>query len=104
MGAIGALRDIDPTSTIVPHEQGPILLGDLLAQRISENLVRAWDIGQATGRSVELPEDLVEGCLDFWAEHVDAVLAGGILPDQPVAPPADASIVDRFLALMGRGA
>ena len=104
VGAIGALRDIDLASTIVPHEQGPILLRDLLAQRISENLVRAWDIGQATGRSVELPEDLVEGCLDFWAEHADAVLAGGILPDQPVAPPADASIVDRFLALMGRSA
>ena len=34
----------------------------------------------------------------------DAVLAGGILPDQPVAPPADASIIDRFLALMGRSA
>jgi len=31
------------------------------------------------------------------------VLAGGILPDHPIEPAADASIVDRFLALMGRG-
>ncbi len=102
VGAIGALREIDPAATIVPHDQGPILLADLLAQRVSENLLRAWDIGRAVGRPVELPEELVDACLDFWADHADAVLAGGVLPDQPVEPPADASVVERFLALMGR--
>ena len=102
VGAIGALRDIDPAATVVPHEAGPILLADLLAQRISENLLRAWDIGQAVGRPVELPEDLIDACLDFWAEHADAVLAGSVLPDDPVEPPADAAPAVRFLALMGR--
>ena len=102
VGAIGALRDVDPSATIVPHEGGPVLLADLLSQRVSENLLRAWDIGQAVGRPVELPEDLVDACLEFWADHADAVLAGGILPDQPVEPPADASLEVRFLALMGR--
>lgn len=102
VGAIGALRDVEPSTTIVPHEQGPILLADLLAQRISENLVRAWDIGQTVGRPVELPDDLVDACLDFWADHADAVLAGGVLPDQPIEPVPDASLVERFLALMGR--
>ena len=104
VGAIGALREVDPAATIVPHEQGPILLADLLAQRVSENLVRAWDIAQAVGRPLELPDDLVEACLDFWADHADAVLDGGVLPDQPVEPPAGASPPVRFLALMGRTA
>ena len=102
VGAIGALREVDPAATIVPHEAGPVLLADLLAQRVSENLLRAWDIGQAVGRPVDLPEDLVDACLEFWADHADAVLAGGILPDQPVEPPAGASLEVRFLALMGR--
>ena len=102
VGAIAALREIDPATTVVPHEDGHVLLGDLLAQRISENLLRAWDVGQAAGRPVELPEDLADACLDFWADHADEVLAGGILPDQPVEPRPDASVVERFLALMGR--
>ncbi|MEM8708585.1 MAG: hypothetical protein AAGE98_19120 [Actinomycetota bacterium] len=102
VGAIGALREVDPAAVVVPHEDGPVLLADLLAQRISENLLRAWDIGRAVGRPVELPADLVDASLDFWAEHADAVLAGGILPDQPVEPSADADITERFLALMGR--
>ena len=102
VGAIGALRDVDPAAVVVPHPDGHVLLGDLLAQRISENLVRAWDIGRAVGRPVELPEDLVDACLDFWADHADAVLAGGVLPDQPVEPPAGAEPMERFLALMGR--
>jgi hypothetical protein len=69
---------------------------------VSENLVRAWDIGRAVGRPVEVPEDLAEACLDFWADHADAVLAGGVLPDTPVEPAADATAVERFLGLMGR--
>ena len=102
VAAIGALRDLDPTAVIVPHPEGHVLLSDLLAQRVSENLVRAWDIGLAVGRPVELPDDLADACLDFWAEHADAVLAGGVLPDEPVEPAADAGVVERFLGLMGR--
>jgi uncharacterized protein (TIGR03086 family) len=102
VGAIAAVNAVDPGATIVPHEQGPILLADLLAQRISENLVRAWDIGRAVGRPVDLPDDLTDACLDFWADHADAVLAGGVLPDRPVEPPEGAGTTDRFLALMGR--
>jgi len=102
VAAITALQDIDPATVVVPHPDGHVLLSDLLAQRVSENLVRAWDIGCAVGRPVEIPEDLAEACLDFWADHADAVLAGGILPDTPVEPAADATVVERFLGLMGR--
>lgn len=102
VAAITALQDIDPTTVLVPHPDGHVLLSDLIAQRVSENLVRAWDIGCAVGRPVEIPEDLAEACLDFWADHADAVLAGGVLPDTPVEPAADATAVERFLGLMGR--
>ena len=102
VAAIGALREIDRAAVIVPHPDGHVLLGDLIAQRVSENLLRAWDIGRAVGRPVELPEDLADACLDFWAEHADAVLAGGILPDEPVEPAPDAGVIERFLGLMGR--
>ncbi|MEM9200195.1 MAG: hypothetical protein AAGC53_00975 [Actinomycetota bacterium] len=104
VAAISALRSVDPAAVIVPHPDGHVLLADLLAQRVSENLVRAWDIGRAVGRPVDLPGDLADACLDFWADHADAVLAGGVLPDTPVEPSADASTVERFLALMGRTA
>lgn len=102
VAAIAALQDIEPTTIVVPHPDGHVLLSDLIAQRVSENLVRAWDISRAVGRPIEVPEDLAETSLDFWADHVDAVLAGGILPDTPVEPAADAGVVERFLGLMGR--
>ena len=102
VAAIGALRAIDAAAVIVPHPDGHVLLADLVAQRITENLLRAWDVGVAVGRPIDLPEDLADACLDFWAEHVDAVLAGGLLPDDPVEPAADAGVGERFLALLGR--
>lgn len=102
VGAIGALRDVDPATVIVPHPDGHVLLADLVAQRVTENLLRAWDVGAAVGRAVEVPDDLADACLDFWADHADAVLAGGLLPDDPVVPSADAGVVERFLALLGR--
>lgn len=102
VAAIVALRDVDAAAVIVPHPDGHVLLADLIAQRVSENLVRAWDIGRAAGCPVEVPEDLADACLGFWADHTDAVLAGGVLPDEPVEPRAGAGVVERFLGLMGR--
>ena len=91
MSAITALR-----------ESGAPVSEDLVGPRVTENLVRAWDVGRAVGRPVEIPDDLAEWCLDFWAGHATAVLAGGVLADQPVEPPAGASAAVRLLALTGR--
>ncbi len=102
VGAIGALRDEGAMTTVVRHPDGSFAVADLVAQRITENLVRAWDIGEAVDRTVEIPEDLAEACLDFWALHADAVLRGGILPAEPIEPAADAGPATRLLALMGR--
>ena len=102
LAAITALREPDAVRRSVQHPEGRLLVADLVAQRVSENLVRAWDIGEAVGRPVEIPEDLADWCLDFWAGHTDAVLAGGVLPDEPLRPADDAGTVERFLALTGR--
>lgn len=102
VGAIAALREPGALAGVVSHPDGELAVADLVGQRVSENLVRAWDIGRAVGRIVEIPEDLADWCLDFWAAHADAVLAGGVLPDTPLEPPADASPVERLLALTGR--
>lgn len=102
VAAISALREPGALERRVRHPEGELLVADLVAQRVSENLARAWDIGETVERPVEIPGDLADWCLDFWADHTDVILAGGVLPDVPVQPSADAGTVERFLALTGR--
>ena len=102
VAAIGALREPGALARSVAHPGGTLAVADLVGQRVTENLVRAWDIGEAVGRPVEIPDDLAEWCLDFWAGHADAILAGGVLPDQPLEPVAGAGPAQRLLALTGR--
>ena len=102
VAAIAALREPGALDRTVAHPDGQLAVADLVGQRVSENLVRAWDIAQAVGRSVVIPDDLADWCLDFWAGHADAVLAGGVLPANPLEPSADATPAQRLLALTGR--
>ncbi len=102
IAAIGALREEGALVRRVEHPEGDLVVADLVGQRVSENLVRAHDIGVATGRAVELPDDLADWCLDFWAGHADAVMSGGVLPESPREPAPDASAGERLLALTGR--
>ncbi|MFT5203112.1 MAG: hypothetical protein ACI9C1_002509 [Candidatus Aldehydirespiratoraceae bacterium] len=102
VAAINSLRVPGALFRRVQHPDGELAVADLVGQRVSENLVRAWDIGRAVERPVVIPEDLADWCLDFWAGHAEAVLAGGVLADSPVAPPADATAAERLLALTGR--
>lgn len=102
--AINALKAEGASERVVTHPGGRFAVADLLGQRITENLVRAWDIGRAVGRSVEIPPDLAEACLDFWMDHAEAVLAGGVLPDEPIEPDDAADAATRLLALTGRSA
>ena len=102
VAAIAALREPGALERTVAHPDGSLAVADLVGQRVTENLVRAWDIGRAVGAPVDIPDDLAEWCLDFWAGHADVVLAGGALPDRPVEPTPDASFAVRLLALTGR--
>jgi len=102
VAAITALRTPGALDQVVAHPDGSLAVADLVGQRVSENLVRAWDIGRALGAPVEIPEALAEWCLDFWSRHADAVIAGGVLAEAPLEPAPGASAVERLLALTGR--
>jgi uncharacterized protein (TIGR03086 family) len=102
VAAIASLKVVGSSERVVRHPGGRFAVADLLGQRVTENLVRAWDVGLAAGRPVDVPVDLADACLDFWADHSDAVLAGGVLPEQPIEPPDEADTVTRLLALTGR--
>jgi len=96
LGAEGALDEM------AAHPDGGLVIGDLVGQRVTENLVRSWDIALAVGRKVEIPDDLAEWCLKFWNSHTDAVMRGGVLPQEPIEPSADADAATRLLAFTGR--
>ena len=102
VGAIRALGEPGALEQVVDHPEGDLAVATLVGLRVSENLVRAWDIGEAVGRPVTIPDDLAEWCLDFWAGHADVVMAGGVMPDAPRQPAADAGPAERLLALTGR--
>ena len=69
--AISALGEPGASARTVPHPEGRLLVADLVGQRVSENLARAWDIGEVVGRPVDIPDDLADWCLDFWADHAE---------------------------------
>lgn len=73
----------------------------MLRLRITDLLVHAWDLAQATGQPADLPDDLVEQALVFSRAHLaDVPRAGRFGPIQPVAP--DAPALDRLVAYLGR--
>jgi uncharacterized protein (TIGR03086 family) len=73
----------------------------MLHLRITDLLVHAWDLAQATGQPVDLPDDLAEQALAFSrAQLADLPRAGRFGPAQPVTHNAPA--LDRLVAYLGR--
>jgi len=73
----------------------------MLHLRITDLLVHAWDLAQATSQPAELPDDLVEQALAFSRILLaDVPRAGRFGPVQPIAP--DAPALDRLVAYLGR--
>ncbi len=64
-------------------------------------LTHAWDIGKATGVEVGLPPDLCQVSYDLIGARAEMFRKTGRI-GPPVDVPGDASIVDRYLALVGR--
>jgi len=104
LAAISSLDSIDDLDGTVEHPDGHLVIGDLVGQRVSENIVRSWDIRRAVNSELAIPEDLAVWCLDFWNSHADAVMAGGVLPNNPIQPAPDADASTRLLAFTGRRA
>ena len=83
------------------HPLGNIDGTTIIGLRVTENLVHASDIAQACGRQIELPNELADRCLDFWAPLTAALSASDMIGD-PEMPPDEASSGTRLLCLRGR--
>jgi uncharacterized protein (TIGR03086 family) len=69
--------------------------------RAIEGLVHGWDLAQATGQSIDLPEEIIGTELVFAQNAIGAVPREGRFADeQPVA--ADAPALQQLAALLGR--
>jgi uncharacterized protein (TIGR03086 family) len=72
-----------------------------LRWRIADLLTHGWDLAQATGVAVELPDDLVEQALTFARAQLPSQPRTGRFADpQPVHD--DAPAIDRLAAFTGR--
>jgi uncharacterized protein (TIGR03086 family) len=68
---------------------------------LTELVVHGWDLAQATGQQLELPEETVRSCY----EHVAKLLTAPPVPGMwgpPVAVPDDASLLDQVIGITGR--
>ncbi|NKZ06889.1 TIGR03086 family metal-binding protein [Actinomadura latina] len=71
---------------------------------LNELVVHGWDIARATGRPYDVGEDEIEACLAFVAPAVEQSGGKGVpgLFGPAVDAPADASSLDRLIAMTGR--
>ncbi len=65
-------------------------------------LVHAWDLATATGQSFDPPVDFVDSVTPFYAEFISPPLREGGLFGPEIEVSADATSLDRLVALAGR--
>jgi uncharacterized protein (TIGR03086 family) len=74
---------------------------DRLRWRIADLLTHGWDLTQATGEPIELPDDLVEHALTFVRDQLpNQQRAGRFADPQPIADTAPA--IEQLAAFTGR--
>ncbi|MBF6173382.1 TIGR03086 family metal-binding protein [Nocardia blacklockiae] len=100
--ALGTAWD-NPAAWIGTTTAGGLELSNELWGRIActEMVVHGWDLAAALGRPFRLPEPILRACLD----HVTAFVPSAPVPalwGSPVQVPADASLIDRIVAITGR--
>jgi len=80
---------------------GPVPGSVYAGHRFLDVLIHGWDLAEATGQSVAMPEDLAETCLAILEPQIELMVAAGAFAAGP-PPPADAGPEVRLLALAGR--
>lgn len=84
--------------------QGPLgsaTGAERLQIRLYDLLAHVWDLGQATGQPVQVPDDLADQALAFVRRQLPAQARGDRFgPAQAVS--GDAPAIDRLVAFLGR--
>lgn len=99
--AIEATRVPGVVEQVFDLNGGSVSGEQLLAYRITDNLVHAWDISVAVGRIAAISDPHAEWLLAFW-QPVAMQIQDANFFAPPIEPPAGASASDRLLALLGR--
>ncbi|MFG2651335.1 TIGR03086 family metal-binding protein [Streptomyces sp. NPDC048436] len=68
---------------------------------LTEMVMHGWDIARATGQPFGLPDDTLQACFDHVTEFVPNAPIEGLW-GPAVEVPADASLLDRTVAITGR--
>ncbi len=86
------------TATMGGPELPAAVFGDMV---IGELSVHAWDLAQATGQRLVLPDALLTHLYESTSASAEQARAMGLF-GQEVPVPADAPLLDRVLGLTGR--
>jgi len=82
---------------------GPVPGSIYCGHRIIDVLVHGWDLAKAVGADTDLPDDLVEVCIDIVTPQAE-MLAGSGMFGHLVEPPPHADRQTLLLAMLGRHA
>jgi len=98
--AIEAARAPGIVDQVFELDMGEVPGHQLLAYRINDNVVHAWDLSVATGRPVPIADRFADWLLDFWQPVAAHIADSGFFAH--ATTPASDSSSDRLLALLGR--
>lgn len=99
--AIEAARTDGVAEATMTLDMGAVTGHQLLAYRITDNVVHAWDLGSAVARQSPIDERFAEWLLDFW-QPAAPDLGQTAFFGRPIKIDAGASSSTRLLALLGR--
>jgi len=95
-----AVADCDEKGT-AHLSYGDISVADYLFEAGNDQLIHAWDLGQAIGVSVVFDEAVAKQLYDIAAAQGDGLSASGMYA-APVPIPDSANIQTKLLAILGR--
>lgn len=101
IAAIETFRAPGAMEAVVDHPTGP-QPGSVVARfRLVDVLTHAWDLAEATGIDIEIPDELADAVLEFLLPMFDGLRDSEFFGDS-IKPPDDAPSWQRMLGLLGR--
>jgi uncharacterized protein (TIGR03086 family) len=99
-GAFSASGAMDAPCAV---SYGPVPGRVYCGHRVVDVLIHGWDLARSTGGDTELPDDLVEACIDIVTPQAELLAASGAF-GHLIEPPAHADRQTLLLAMLGRTA